>query len=182
MKVKRILKSVIALIALSLLSCVLTNQRHRAESLCLASEEIYGTSKGSITGKVIHISDGDTLLVLDSKNKKHEIRLAGIDAPEKRQDFGNKAKNFLESQIKGVNLVVNIYSHDSYGREIGVVCSNKSETNSLMIKEGYAWQYRAYNKSKILSNLEKEARQKRKGLWSHKHPVPPWKFRHFNNI
>ncbi len=45
-------------------------------------------SADSLTGKVVKITDGDTLYVLDANHKEHKIRLAGIDAPERKQAYG----------------------------------------------------------------------------------------------
>ena len=42
-----------------------------------------------LLGKVVHVADGDTITVLDNTHIQHKIRLTGIDAPEKRQAFGN---------------------------------------------------------------------------------------------
>jgi len=36
----------------------------------------------TITGKVVGVSDGDTITVLDDQKRQHKIRLDGIDAPE----------------------------------------------------------------------------------------------------
>jgi endonuclease YncB( thermonuclease family) len=47
------------------------------------------------TGKVVGISDGDTIKVL-RKPEQVKIRLHGIDTPEKRQIFGNKTKKFRD--------------------------------------------------------------------------------------
>jgi len=49
----------------------------------------------TLTGKVISVADGDTLTVLDHNNLQHKIRLAGIDAPEKAQPFGQRSKQNL---------------------------------------------------------------------------------------
>jgi len=45
-------------------------------------------SANSLTGKVVKITDGDTVYVLDANYKEHKIRLAGIDAPERKQAYG----------------------------------------------------------------------------------------------
>jgi len=45
----------------------------------------------TIEGKVVGVADGDTITVLDADKIQHKIRLAGIDAPEKKQAFGNRS-------------------------------------------------------------------------------------------
>ena len=47
----------------------------------------------TLTGRIVGVSDGDTLTLLDAKQVPHKIRVAGIDAPEKKQPFGEKAKS-----------------------------------------------------------------------------------------
>ncbi len=49
----------------------------------------------SLTGKVVKITDGDTLYVLDANYKQHKIRLAGIDAPERKQAYGLASRKAL---------------------------------------------------------------------------------------
>ncbi len=45
-------------------------------------------SADTLTGKVVKITDGDTIYVLDANYEQHKIRLAGIDAPERKQAYG----------------------------------------------------------------------------------------------
>ena len=52
-----------------------------------------------IRGKVIKVADGDTLTLLTDSNKKIKIRLAGIDTPERKQSFGDTAKNALAKLV-----------------------------------------------------------------------------------
>ena len=57
----------------------------------------------TLTGKVIKITDGDTTVhVLQNNHIKEKIRLAGIDAPERKQPHGKKAKQYLASLIEKV--------------------------------------------------------------------------------
>ena len=55
-----------------------------------------------LTGKVVKITDGDTLYVLDANHKQHKIRLAGIDAPERKQAYGLASRKHLASIVAGL--------------------------------------------------------------------------------
>ena len=132
--------------------------------------------------KVVKVTDGDTVHVLDQTKTKHKIRLGGIDAPEGKQAFGKKSKENLSFMIAGQNVEVEYYKHDRYGRIIGKLIMNGQDINLLQIKHGYAWHYKYYQKDqseldrKLYSSAEIEAREKTIGLWSAP-AVPPWKFR-----
>ncbi len=54
-----------------------------------------------LTGKVVKITDGDTLYVLDANYQQHKIRLAGIDAPERKQAYGLASREHLASIVAG---------------------------------------------------------------------------------
>lgn len=60
----------------------------------------------TLTGRVVSVADGDTVTVLDATNTQHKIRVAGIDAPEKKQAFGNRSKNNLAELVAGKNVSV----------------------------------------------------------------------------
>ncbi len=95
-----------------------------------------------LNGKVIHISDGDTIHVLTNDKKKYKIRLNGIDAPESSQDYGNKSKENLKRYIYNKDVTVIYKSKDKYNRLLGTVYLNKQDINLQQIKDGYAWVYR----------------------------------------
>ena len=56
---------------------------------------VFQVQADTLLGKVINVADGDTITILDDTNTPHKIRLTGIDAPEKRQAFGNVSKESL---------------------------------------------------------------------------------------
>lgn len=131
-----------------------------------------------ISGKVVKIADGDTFTLLVNNHDQVKVRLDGIDAPEKKQAFGNKAKQYLSSMIWGTPVTVKVLKKDRYGRSIGKVSTSRfKDVNLEMIKAGYAWHYKEYNDDKTYASAEVSARKNKKGLWQDKNPVKPQDFR-----
>ena len=131
-------------------------------------------------GKVVGISDGDTITVLHN-NRGEKVRLYGIDTPEKRQDFGNKAKQFTSNMVFGKSVEVEPVTKDRYGRTVGLVYINGQCLNEELIRAGFAWVYIQYCKKAICTDwrrLEATAKTNKNGLWSHTNPMPPWEHRH----
>ncbi len=131
-----------------------------------------------IIGKVVGVSDGDTITVLDEMDKGNfKIRLDKIDAPEKKQAFGNKAKQFLSSLIFGKQVTVRFKEIDRYGRIVGVVYCDGVEIDLVMVQNGYAWHYSYYDPNPEYIQAEKQARADKKGLWADPNPINPYQFR-----
>ena len=131
-----------------------------------------------LTGQVVHIADGDTLTVLDADKVQHKIRLHGIDAPEKGQAFGTKAKEALAEKVHEKAVRVVWKEKDRYGRIVGDVHLGDRNVNVEMVRGGWAWWYRTYApKSKALEEAEAEARKEKRGLWRDKEPEAPWEYR-----
>lgn len=131
-----------------------------------------------LTGKVVAIADGDTLTLLDSDKVQHKIRLHGIDAPEKAQAFGTKAKEALAEKVHEKTVRVVWKEKDQYGRIVGDVNLGDRNINIEMVHDGFAWWYRTYApKSRLLEQAEADARKAKRGLWRDKNPEPPWEFR-----
>ena len=128
--------------------------------------------------KVVGIKDGDTYVVLID-GKEQVIRLEHIDCPEKKQDFGEVAKQFLSNQIFGKQVEVEEKDIDRYGRTIGIVFTDKHiNVNGALLKAGLTWHYVYFDKNNpAWDNLEREARAAKKGLWSGPNPIEPWNFR-----
>lgn len=97
-----------------------------------------------LEGKVIKVSDGDTVKILDADKKTHKLRLAGIDAPEKKQAFGKVARQFLSSIVSQKTVCVTGDKYDRYGRLVGVVYYQGVDVNLEMVKAGLAWHYKEY--------------------------------------
>lgn len=130
--------------------------------------------------KIISIHDGDTLTVINDKNNKVKIRLFGIDAPETTQKYGQASRDYLRKIVKGKKLTYKIRSEDDYGRVVATLYGNNNDLNYEMIKAGYAWHYKHYNKSKKYAKAEENARKQKLGLWKGKNPQAPWEYRREN--
>lgn len=117
-----------------------------------------------IAGKVIGVSDGDTITVLDSSNKSHKIRLYGIDAPEKKQRYGQRSKRALSDLVylKKVRVLVN--NRDRYGRVVGTIKIRHTDINRAMVKAGHAWAYVVYSSKYAKAHIEAQAA--RVGIWA----------------
>lgn len=128
----------------------------------------------ALSGKVVSIHDGDTITVLQGKQQA-KIRLYGIDAPELKQPYGKKSKQFLANLIAGEVVEVDENGEDRYKRTIGTVYLGGIDINAQMVANGYAWAYRKF--SKKYTAQESQAKKQRLGLWRDKEPVPPWEWR-----
>jgi endonuclease YncB( thermonuclease family) len=139
----------------------------------------------SFSGKVVGITDGDTITVLAPGNVQYRIRLAGIDAPEHDQAFGTRSKQNLSPLVFGKNVTLDCGKEESYGRLVcKVSLPNREDVCLDQVKAGMAWHYKQFESEQTPSDrreyasAEDAAREARLGLWSQPNPVPPWDFRH----
>jgi micrococcal nuclease len=139
--------------------------------------------KDTISVKVVGISDGDTITVLTANKQQLRVRLAGIDAPERSQAYGMKARKHLADQVFGKIIELETRGTDKYKRTLGIVFLNDQDINELMIKDGYAWFYRQYASSQPdeevarYAEAEESAKSEGLGLWAGSDPMPPWTYR-----
>ena len=128
----------------------------------------------ALSAKVVKISDGDTITVLSDKEQT-KVRLYGIDAPEKKQDYGQRSKQFLASLIAGQVVEVEPKGKDRYKRTLGIIYYKGQDINAQMVLNGYAWAYVKY--SRMYADHERLAREKKLGLWQSSNATPPWEWR-----
>jgi endonuclease YncB( thermonuclease family) len=131
---------------------------------------------GAFEAKVVGIADGDTMTVLRDR-EQIRVRLARIDAPEKKQAFGERARQSLAALCFGRMAEVTPEKTDRYGRTVARVICQGEDVDQHQVRTGMAWVYRQYSKDGALLELEAQARAGRRGLWSDKEPVPPWEWR-----
>ena len=137
----------------------------------------------TLAGRVVGVSDGDTVTVLTAENRQFKIRLSGIDAPEKKQPFGTHAKETLARQLFGQAVVVEWSKTDRYGRIVGKIEVDGVDANLEQVREGSAWVYTQYLRElpvedrKLYLEAERLAKAERRGLWRDEQPEPPWQWR-----
>ena len=165
--------------------------KHLAIALLLALAS-RGAVAATLEGRVVGVTDGDTLTLLNSERKRYKIRLGGIDAPEDGQPFGQRSKENLSDMVFGKDVRVEWKKRDKYKRIVGKVwvqpescptCPMTLDAGHAQITVGLAWWYRKYAREQspvdrgAYEFSEQEARAKRVGLWSEPDPVPPWEWR-----
>lgn len=138
----------------------------------------------TVTGRIVGISDGDTVTLLDREHVQHKIRVAGIDAPEKKQDFGEKSKSHLSALAYNRQAQADCRKIDRYRRQICVVYVDGRDVGLEQVKVGMAWWYQQYAREQSkqeridYEHAEFLAKLHRTGLWNSKNPTPPWDWRH----
>lgn len=135
-----------------------------------------------LSATVVGISDGDTLTLLVSdagRRAEKRLRLTEIDAPERAQPWGSRARQALAGKVFQREVQVASAGEDRYGRLLGRVYVGGRDVNREMVREGHAWVYRRYSSDIWLLDDERRAREARRGLWSlpEADQVAPWEWR-----
>jgi len=139
---------------------------------CVAQEKILSKQEG----KVIGIIDGDTFdILVDGVTIR--VRMNGIDAPEKKQDYYTQSKKALSDLSFGKTAIIVEHGHDRYRRLIADLFVNNQNINYKMVELGMAWHFKKYSSDVQLAELENLARERKKGLWTMQSPMAPWTFR-----
>ncbi len=138
---------------------------------------------GTLSGTVVRITDGDTLVVLDANKAQYKIRLMGIDAPESNQAYGKESKDNLSDLVAGKFVVVEYDKLDRYKKIIGKILLSGKDVNLEQVASGMAWHYKNYQGEQSqadqmeYSEAEIDARNTKRGLWHDPDPIPPWDYR-----
>ncbi|WES97558.1 thermonuclease family protein [Chryseobacterium arthrosphaerae] len=130
------------------------------------------------SGKVIKISDGDTITLLLEGNQQKKLRLAEVDCPENGQAFGKNAKKFTSAQVFGKTVNFVETTTDRYGRSVAKVYYDDGKYLSKeLIKAGMGWWYFSYSKDTTLGKVQEKAQAKKIGLWQDVNAMAPWEYR-----
>jgi endonuclease YncB( thermonuclease family) len=134
-------------------------------------------ARADFVGRVVKVSDGDTLTVL-VEQKQIKVRLDAIDAPELKQPFGKHSQRSLAQLCAARTARVVEKGRDRYGRTVGAIQCDGVDANAEQVRRGMAWVFERYaSRSSPLYGLQGEARGTRRGLWADPRPVAPWDWR-----
>lgn len=147
--------------------------------LLLATITLTARAEEKLSGKVVKVTDGDTIHVLTADSNIVKVRFHGIDCPESGQDFGKKAQEFTGEACHNKRVSVLVRGTDRFGRTLGdVILEDGTVLNHSLVGAGLAWWYKEYaGEDEKLKALEEEARAEKRGLWDSSSPMPPWEWR-----
>jgi len=153
-------------------------------TLCLVGG-VAGMHAGTptIEGRIVGVSDGDTVTLLDADRRQHKIRLDGIDAPEGGQPFGGTSKRRLSDLVFDREAVAECAKKDRYGRPVCKLLIGGADAGLVQVRSGMTWYFRRYaneldpERRKHYDDAESVAKAERRGLWADAGPVPPWEWR-----
>jgi endonuclease YncB( thermonuclease family) len=150
----------------------------------------------NLQGTVLEVAEGDIIIVADSRMLRYKIRLAGIDAPEPKQAFGQESRKNLSDLVLGRKVSVERRKEDIYGRVVARVlvqppgcatCEQTRDAGLAQLEAGLAWWYREERREQSLEEqgyyeyAEFDARARRIGLWRDATAFPPWEWRKREN-
>jgi endonuclease YncB( thermonuclease family) len=138
-----------------------------------------------VFGRIVRVTDGDSVTLLSSDNTRITIRLAGIDAPESRMSYGHAAQAHLAGLLLNKEVVAVTHKQDRYRRTVATLLMGSKDINLIMVQAGMAWHYKRYaheqprNQAANYAEAELVARTESRGLWQHEKPMPPWLWRKY---
>jgi micrococcal nuclease len=157
----------------------------------VVQSESQPSSSQGVTGKVVHVDDGDTITVLLDGNEQLKVRLSSLDAPERShtnqehgrvgQPYSRSSQEALARMVKGKVVQLSCSTKDRYQRSVCEVFAGGESVNRAMVAQGWAWAFTGsggrYLADKSLPKLQESARLTGVGLWAGTDPVAPWEWR-----
>ena len=121
----------------------------------------------------VRVIDGDTIVLSNGE----KVRLIGVDTPETKHSqkpveyYGKEATAFTKKMVGGkvVKLKYDVQRRDEYDRLLAYVyLMNGTFLNAEIIKQGYGYAYTVFPFKHVeqFRQYEKEAREKKLGLWA----------------
>ncbi len=138
---------------------------------------------GVVQGDLVSVADGDSFTLRAADGRIWQVRIAAIDAPERRQPWSDVARKRLRQHLQGREVRVEASKFDPYGRIVGNVFVVGEDVGLAQVSAGLAWHFRRYEREQEpaarerYARAEAVAREARRGLWHDAEPLPPWVFR-----
>jgi len=145
-------------------------------ALVLLAAGALGAAEPGVSARCLRVLDGDSV-VLRLDGREVEARLDGIDAPERGQPFGDRARRELTGLVAGKTVDVTHRGTDRHGRLLVQLRLAGLDVNAALVRRGLAWHFVRYSDDEVLVAAEREARAARAGLWASAAPIPPWAWR-----
>ncbi len=136
-----------------------------------------------IRGRATRVHDGDSFALLTVDGRRLQIRVSGIDAPEKGQAFADRSRRHLSALLVQQDLLIAPIKNDVYGRVVAAVSADGQDVGLAQLRAGMAWHFRRYARDQSIeqrqayARAEAQAREVRAGLWRDRDPLEPWLFR-----
>ncbi len=138
---------------------------------------------GIVQGELISVADGDSFKLRAADGRVWQVRIAAIDAPERRQPWSDVARQRLRQRLQGRAVRVETGKFDQFGRVVGNVFVADEDVGLAQVVDGLAWHFRRYEREQEpgararYAQAEAAARKARCGLWHDPAPLPPWVYR-----
>ncbi|MDP1645480.1 MAG: thermonuclease family protein [Thiobacillus sp.] len=151
-------------------------------ALCLLFALAASARAATLTGVVIVVIDGDTVLFKPdhyhaTSRAFMKVRLADIDAPEQDQPHGEAATHALKALALNQRAQLDIVTTDAYGRKVARLTVGALPVNAELVRRGFAWTATRYRRDAGLLDAQRAARSANRGLWQDAAPTPPWVWR-----
>lgn len=164
-----------------------------ALALVLTWQALSAHALQDFPGRVVRVTDGDTIVVEDSGRRPHKVRIVSIDAPEKGrrgragQPYAERSRQHLALLVDRKWVHLSPHGRDDYGRilaRVRVGAEYEVDVGLAQVCAGYAWLYEMFARTLSPSEqhayraCQSEARNEKRGLWQASDPMPPWVWRH----
>ena len=145
-------------------------------ALVLAFAFAFALAAAASAATLEKVLDGDTAVIREGPHRYH-LRLLDIDAPELHQAYGRQAQRSLRALCQEAHIVVETIGTDRYGRTLGSLHCDGHNSSTYQITQGMAWFNSKFSQNSALEDLQRQAQQRRIGLWQQEKPVQPWVWR-----
>jgi endonuclease YncB( thermonuclease family) len=135
-----------------------------------------------LTCELRNVYDGDTVAA-SCEEGRLTVRVFGIDAPEMgQQPWGDQSRAMLQQLLPNAAIRLKVKDTDRYGRVVAQIYDHNQDDLGLeLVRQGGAVVYVQYNDAITYQTAQRQAKQKRLGVWSQAGAQQtPWEWRKLN--